>query len=176
MAKLHAVKGDITQILVEAVVNNGTPTLHGGGGVESAIHAVAGEGLMEEVLELKGCRTGEAKITMGYNLPAKYIIHTVGPIYGRENGLEEKLLTNCYHNSLRVAKDHDIKTIAFPAIATGIYGYPMEDAARVAIQTVKSFFELHDCFEEVIFVLFHDEDLKVYKKELEKQGIGEKAE
>jgi len=171
MTKISAIKGDITSQVADAIVNNASPTLLGGGGVDGAIHEAAGPALLEECRSLQGCRTGEAKITRGYNLPAKYVIHTVGPVYGRENGIEAELLTNSYHNSLRLAKDHNVKTIAFPSIATGIYGYPVEEAAQIAIKAVREFTGLHDSFDEIIFVLYTDYDFKVYEEELKKQGI-----
>ena len=166
MTSIKAIKGDITLQAVDVIVNNASPTLLGGGGVDGAIHEAAGPALLEECRSLGGCRTGEAKITRGYNLPAKYVIHTVGPVYGRENGLEAELLANCYKNTLRLAKDHSLKTLAFPAIATGIYGYPIEEAAKVAVKAVREFVALHDFFTEIIFVLYTDYDHKVYEEEL----------
>lgn len=135
MTKIILVKGDITQQKVEAIVNADNKTLLGGGGVDGAIHYAAGPKLLEECKKLNGCNTGEAKITKGYNLPAKFVIHTVGPIYGKE----KKLLSSCYKNCLILAKKHKIKTIAFPAISTGVYDYPKKEAAEIAIATIKNF-------------------------------------
>ena len=168
MTKITLVKGDITQQKVEAIVNAANKTLLGGGGVDGAIHRAAGPKLLEECKKLNGCQTGEAKITKGYNLPAKFVIHTVGPIYGKENGQEKKLLASCYKNCLILAKKHKIKTIAFPAISTGVYGYPKKEAAEIAVATVKSFVEKDDWFEEIRFVVFSDESFEVYKEILEK--------
>ena len=164
MKKITLVKGDITQQKVEAIVNAANKTLLGGGGVDGAIHKVAGSKLLEECKKLNGCQTGEAKITKGYNLPAKFVIHTVGPIYGKENGKEKKLLASCYKNCLILAKKHKIKTIAFPAISTGAYGYPKKEAAEIAVATVKNFIEKDNRFEEIRFIVFSDESFEVYKK------------
>jgi len=162
--ELIAIKGDITKLKVDAIVNAANHSLLGGGGVDGAIHRAAGRELYEECKSLGGCKTGEAKITKGYSLPAKYVIHTVGPIYGREKGKEAELLASCYKNSLRLAIEHNIKTIAFPNISTGVYGYPIEEASRIAITTVQKFLEDEkDQIEKVYFVSFSDADLKVYK-------------
>ncbi len=168
MTTIIAIKGDITLQQADAIVNNASPTLLGGGGVDGAIHAAAGPGLMEECRSLQGCRIGEAKITKGYNLPCKFVIHAVGPVYGRENGREAELLAAAYNHSLNLAKEYNLKTIAFPSIATGIFGYPVEEAAAIAVKTVKEFCDLHKCFDAVTFVLFEDYDLKVYQEQLEK--------
>ena len=128
------------------------------------IHKAAGSELLEECAALGGCQTGQAKITKGYNLPAAYVIHTVGPRYGREQGLDEKLLRNCYLNSLKVAKENNIKSLSFPAISTGAYGYPIEKAAQTAVSAIKNYIQANpDDFEKIVFVLFSDEDLIVYK-------------
>ncbi len=164
MTKITMIKGDITKQAVDAIVNAANQTLLGGGGVDGAIHRAAGPELLEECRTLGGCATGEAKITKGYRLPAKYVIHTVGPIYGREPLKEAELLANCYKNSLNLAKTPNIKTIAFPAISTGVYGYPKEEAAQIAINTVKDFIAKDDSLEEVRFVLFSDSDLKLYER------------
>jgi O-acetyl-ADP-ribose deacetylase len=167
--ELIAIKGDITKLEVDAIVNAANHTLLGGGGVDGAIHRAAGRELYEECKTLGGCKTGEAKITKGYRLPAKHVIHTVGPIYGRENGRESALLASCYRNSLKIAAEHNLKTIAFPNISTGVYGYPIEEASRIAIDRVKKFLEgePHQ-IEKVYFVSFSDHDLGVYKNLLSK--------
>lgn len=164
MTKITIIKGDITKQAVDAIVNAANKTLLGGGGVDGAIHRAAGPELLGECKTLGGCETGEAKITKGYRLPAKYVIHTVGPIYGREGGKEAELLANCYTNSLSLAKKHHIKTIAFPAISTGVYGYPKEEAAKIVFKTVKDFIAKDDSLEEIRFVLFSDSDSKLYEK------------
>jgi O-acetyl-ADP-ribose deacetylase (regulator of RNase III) len=121
--------------------------------------------LLEECKKLGGCKTGETKITKGYNLPAKYVIHTVGPVYGQENGNEEKLLAGCYKNCLQLAKENNIKTIAFPAISTGAYGYPKNEAAKIALAAVKEFCAVNsDSFDQIIFVCFDNENYEIYKK------------
>lgn len=170
MAIIKAIKGDITTQDTKGIVNNASPTLLGGGGVDGAIHQAAGPSLMDECRKLNGCRIGDAKITKGYNLPAKFIIHAVGPVYGRENGREAELLASCYEASLNLAKEYNLKSISFPSIATGIFGYPVEEAAKIAIKTVKEYCNQSDTPEEVVFVLFEDYDLKVYEEELAKSG------
>lgn len=162
--ELIAIKGDITKLKVDAIVNAVNRSLLGGGGVDGAIHRGAGPELYEECKTLGGCMTGEAKITKGYNLPAKYIIHTVGPVYGQENGKEADLLASCYISSLMLAIDNNIKTIAFPNISTGAFGYPIKEASRIAIETVKELLdEEENEIEKVYFISFSDYDLKVYK-------------
>ena len=163
-SKLTVIKGDITKLNVDAIVNAANHSLLGGGGVDGAIHRAAGRELYEECKTLGGCNTGDAKITKGYKLPAKYVIHTVGPIYGREGGNEADLLANCYKNSLTLAVAHNIRTIAFPSISTGAYGYPIEMASKIAITTVKKFLdEKKDYVEKVYFVTFSDTDFKIYQ-------------
>ncbi|MEW6556419.1 MAG: O-acetyl-ADP-ribose deacetylase [Elusimicrobiota bacterium] len=162
--KIELVLGDITKIKVDAIVNAANTTLLGGGGVDGAIHRAAGHQLLEECKKLGGCKTGEAKITKGYNLPPKYVIHTVGPIWRGGNFNEKKLLKICYKNSLELAEKNKIKSIAFPSISTGAYGFPIEKAAQIALSEIKKFVEKKSVFDKIIIVLFSETDLQVYKK------------
>ena len=162
---IKAVKADITKLQTDAIVNAANNTLLGGGGVDGAIHRAAGPQLLAECRTLNGCETGQAKITKGYNLPAKYV---VGPVwYGGEQG-EPQLLADAYRNSLKLAEEHNLKSIAFPAISTGVYGYPKEEAARIAIDTIREFLKEHDM--EIILTAFSDGDLKRYERILQ-QGL-----
>lgn len=162
MFKIEIIKGDITKVRVDAIVNAANPTLLGGGGVDGAIHKEAGPKLLEECHTLSGCNRGEAKLTRGYKLPAKKVIHTVGPVWRDGNNNEAEILKNCYLNSLKLVEQNDIKSIAFPAISTGVYGYPKEEAARIAINTVRQYLK-NSSLEKVIFVLHSDEDLEIYR-------------
>ena len=158
--------GDITKLKVDAIVNAANSSLLGGGGVDGAIHRAAGPELLAECRTLHGCRTGEAKITRGYKLPAKYVIHTVGPIYSgsREDPV---LLGNCYQNSLELAKRNDLHSIAFSAISTGVYGYPLEAATAIAVKTVKEWLKANPAYDmSVIFSCFSQRVENVYRKEL----------
>jgi len=152
--KIIILKGDITDLDVDAIVNAANPTLLGGGGVDGAIHRKAGPQLLAECVTLLGCKTGEAKITKGYKLKAKYVIHTVGPVWKDGTKNEDKLLANCYRNSLELAEKNSIKSIAFPAISTGVYGFPFERASEIAIKTVKCFLQNNVNIKKVIFILF----------------------
>lgn len=162
--RIQTVQGDITkQTDVEAIVNAANTSLLGGGGVDGAIHRTAGSELLKECRTLHGCNTGEAKITGAYNLPCKYVIHTVGPIYQDGTHGEAKLLANAYRNSMQVALEHGVRTIAFPSISTGVYSYPLEEAAEIAVKTVKDFYKEHrDSFDYVRFVLFDERTRKAY--------------
>lgn len=153
--------GDITKVIgFDAIVNAANTSLLGGGGVDGAIHHAAGSKLLEECMKLNGCKTGEAKITSAYDLPCEYIIHTVGPIY-QNDGTEAKLLHDCYVNSLHLASINGVHSIAFPSISTGVYGYPVEEAAEVAVKAVKEFVDkVPGCFEQIVWVCF-DRNTKV---------------
>ena len=159
-------KGDITKLSVDAIVNAANTSLLGGGGVDGAIHRAAGHGLLEECITLNGCKTGQSKITKGYNLPAKFVIHTVGPIWCGGNRNERELLKSCYITALNLAKENGIKTIAFPAISCGVYHFPLEEACKIAIDTVREFISKNDCFENVIFIDINDSIINIYKKYL----------
>ena len=160
---IEIVKADITKLNVDAIVNAANSSLLGGGGVDGAIHRAAGPKLLEECKKLNGCKTGEAKITQGYNLQSKFVIHTVGPIWNGGNYNEDELLTNCYLNSLKLAVENKIKTIAFPAISTGVYGFPLERAAQIAIKAVKKFIQSDKSIQKIIFVCFDDRAYQTYK-------------
>lgn len=160
--RIEIIQGDITQQKVDAIVNAANPTLLGGGGVDGAIHRAAGPGLLEECRRLGGCPTGEAKITGGYRLPARYVIHTVGPVWRGGTAGEDELLARCYRNSLALAAEHAIRTIAFPAISTGAYGFPLERATRIALSETKRFLESSPLPEKVIFVCFGEQAYRCY--------------
>ena len=164
--KIELEKGDITKLKVDAIVNAANTSLLGGGGVDGAIHQAAGPKLLEECRTLNGCPTGNAKITNGYNLPAKFVIHTVGPVWNGGKYNEEKLLTDCYRNSLKLAVENNIKTIAFPAISTGVYHFPLDRATEIAVNVTKSFLNDNKSIEKVIFVCFDKKTYQVYKNNL----------
>jgi len=161
--RIEIQKGDITKLKVDAIVNAANTSLLGGGGVDGAIHRAAGPELLEFNRKLGGCNTGEAKISPGFDLNSKFIIHTVGPIWNGEKNNEDKLLANCYKNSLKLAVENKIKTIAFPAISTGVYHFPLNRATKIAVSEVKRFFEKNDSVEKVIFVCFDEETYSVYQ-------------
>src|SRR3989440_4271552 len=162
--RLKLLRGDITKLAVDAIVNAANTTLLGGGGVDGAIHRAAGPELLTECKTLGGCRPGEAKITRGYNLPARFVIHTVGPVWSGGNRGEPELLANCYRNSLRIAVNNQIKTIAFPAISCGAYRYPIFAAADIAVTATQDFLASNDQIDKVIFVLATGEILSAYQK------------
>jgi len=164
---LQLLNGDITMEDTEAIVNAANQTLLGGGGVDGAIHRAGGSEILEECRSLGGCETGDAKITTGGSLKAKYVIHTVGPIYRGGNRGEEDLLASCYRRSLEIASENGIKGISFPAISTGVYGYPIDEASRVALRTVIEYIKNHDDLDQVRFILFTSDDLEVYEEALE---------
>jgi O-acetyl-ADP-ribose deacetylase len=169
--RITVIQGDITRQKVDAIVNAAKESLRGGGGVDGAIHRAAGPGLLEECIQIGGCPTGEARITKGYKLPARYVIHTVGPVWhGGDRGEPEKL-SACYRNSLRLAAENGIRTIAFPGISTGVYGYPLENATRLAMTTVKDCLAGLPGIEEVRFVTFGEQATEVAERTLaELQG------
>lgn len=152
--RIVVIKGDITQLEVDAIANAANESLLGGGGVDGAIHRAAGPDLLAECRQLNGCATGEAKITNGYNLSARWVIHTVGPVWRGGGYAEDQLLAQCYRNCLMLAEQHSIRTIAFPAISAGVYGFPMEQAAKIAVTEVKSFLAKNTSIEQVILVCF----------------------
>ena len=163
MGKIKIVRGDITKLSCDAIVNAANSSLLGGGGVDGAIHRAAGPELLEECRTLHGCRTGQAKITKGYKLPARFVIHTVGPIYYEHSPAEaEALLTECYENSLMLAREKGLKTVAFPLISAGVYGYPQRDAIRVAVETMKGFAA---DFEELTLVLFGEREFGMARED-----------
>ena len=162
IAKLEIMQGDITQLAVDAIVNAANTSLLGGGGVDGAIHRAAGTGLLEECRTLGGCPTGEARITGGYSLAARHVIHTVGPVFSGKPR-DKTLLTGCSRNSLRPAADDSLTSVAFPAISCGVYGYPIEEACKIAVDTTCLFLKTAPSITRVIFMLFSPADLKVYQ-------------
>ena len=164
MQKIEILFGDITKLNVDAIVNAANKTLLGGGGVDGAIHRKAGKGLLEECKTLNGREVGNSKITKGYNLPSKFVIHTVGPVYSNGNKNEDELLKSCYETALSLAVQNNIKTIAFPAISCGIYRFPIDRAAKIAIETVKNCIAENNQIEKVIFVDINEKVIDEYKK------------
>ncbi|MCJ7547846.1 MAG: O-acetyl-ADP-ribose deacetylase [Deltaproteobacteria bacterium] len=165
-AILELVEGDITKQETDAIVNAANPTLLGGGGVDGAIHRAAGPELLAESRTLGGCETGDAKITKGYRLKAKHVIHTVGPVYRRDGAQAPDLLASAYRRSLEVASEHHLKSIAFPSISTGAYGYPLDEAAPIALKTVRDYLRKHPDIELVRLVLFDGKTLAAYEEAL----------
>ena len=167
-SKIEIIRGDITTLDVDAIVNAANRTLLGGGGVDGAIHRAAGPELLAECRALGGCEPGKAKITRGYRLPARFVIHTVGPIWRGGKRDEARILANCYRNSLQLAVENEVKTIAFPAISCGAYGYPIEQAAQIALETTREFLGATQNIHRVIFVLWGDDVYDAYREALQK--------
>ena len=166
MKKINVVQGDITRAQVDAIVNAANTTLMGGGGVDGAIHRAAGPGLYLACRKFNGCPTGEARITSGFNLPARYIIHTPGPIWHGGDGNERQLLTNSYRNSLRLAEEHGCRSVAFPSISTGVYAFPLELAAPIALTTIRDFLDTAAVVETVTMVCYDLQTLAAYRQAL----------
>jgi O-acetyl-ADP-ribose deacetylase (regulator of RNase III) len=173
MSQIEIIQGDITKLEVDALVNAANTSLLGGGGVDGAIHRAAGPELAQECYTLHGCKVGEAKITGGYRLPAKYVIHTVGPVWRGGQNREDELLANCYRNSFALAEKHGVKTLAFPAISTGIYHFPVERATRIALEETKRFLEGNTTLEKVIFVCFTEEVYRSYLAALQEGEVAD---
>ncbi len=167
MSKIELIKGDITKLEVDAIVNAANSSLLGGGGVDGAIHRAGGQQILDECIAIRNrqgsCKTGEAVITSGGKLPAKYVVHTVGPVWNGGNKNERQLLENCYRNSLLLAAEHGIQTIAFPNISTGIYHFPKQEAAEIAVDTVRKFLFNNDSITKVLFVCFDEENYGLYR-------------
>ena len=166
ISRIDLQQGDITKLKVDAIVNAANTSLLGGGGVDGAIHRAAGSMLLEECRKLNGCNTGEAKITKGYNLQAKYVIHTVGPIWNGGIQNEDELLANCYRNSLSLAVENGIKSIAFSAISTGVYRFPLDRATKTAVDEASNFLQNDNSIDKIIFVCFDDKTYHIYKSYL----------
>ncbi|MDH3453658.1 MAG: O-acetyl-ADP-ribose deacetylase [Desulfuromonadales bacterium] len=170
-AKLEIIQGDITQLAVEAIVNAANQSLLGGGGVDGAIHRSAGPQLLEECRALGGCPTGEARMTAGYKLPAKHVIHTVGPVWEGGARNEDNLLANCYRNSMQLAVDHKLRSVAFPSISTGVYGFPIERASRIALRVILDFIATEESAPRVVVTCFSEQDLNVYRQAYQELSI-----
>jgi O-acetyl-ADP-ribose deacetylase len=171
--KFEFILGDITLFSGDAIVNAANTSLLGGGGVDGAIHRAAGLQLLEECMKIGGCPTGEARITKGYNLKAKNVIHTAGPVWRGGDYGESERLAACYKNSLVMAKENNIKSIAFPAISTGVYGYPIEEATKIALTTTMDFIKNDNCFNRIVFVCFNQEILEIYLQLAKKIGLNQ---
>ena len=167
--RLSVIQDDITRQYVDAIVNAANNSLLGGGGVDGAIHRAAGPELLAECRGLHGCKTGEAKITKGYRLPAKWVIHTAGPVWQRGNNNEDQLLASCYRNSLKLAVLNEVKTIAFPSISTGVYRFPIERAAEIAINEIQTFLAADDSIEKVIMVCFDETTFRYYREAVDRR-------
>ena len=172
--KIGIIEGDITKVKTDAIVNAANNTLLGGGGVDGAIHRAGGPDILEQCKKIGGCPTGEARITTAGNMPSKYVIHTVGPIYKDGTKGEDKLLYNAYYNSLKLAKEYKLKTIAFPSISTGVYNYPKKEASEIALKATMDFIDREGDIEEVYYVLFSSKDYNLYKELLEKSSLQKK--
>jgi O-acetyl-ADP-ribose deacetylase (regulator of RNase III) len=168
--RIEIMQGDITRLEVDAIVNAANSSLLGGGGVDGAIHRGAGPELLAECRTIGGCPTGEARITKGYKLPAKYVIHTVGPVYSGKPA-DSRFLSSCYRNSLQLAVEKQAVSVAFPAISCGIYGYPIKEACKIAVDTVCNFLKENPSLKKVIFILFSSEDYEIYQDYLRKISI-----
>jgi O-acetyl-ADP-ribose deacetylase len=167
LERIHVVTGDITKLAVDVIVNAANSTLLGGGGVDGAIHRSAGPMLLAKCITLGGCATGNAKITPGYRLPAKHVIHTVGPVYGRGGDDKAALLASCYQRSLELAEEHGLASVAFPCVSTGVYGYPKVEACAIAVKVVSEWLGMHALPESVTFCCFSEADAGVYCERLE---------
>jgi O-acetyl-ADP-ribose deacetylase len=172
LSKIEAIKGDITTLKVDAIVNAANNSLLGGGGVDGAIHRVAGSELLAECRLLNGCETGDAKITKGYKLPAKWVIHTVGPVWSGGGDNENQLLASCYRRCLEIAAENQIKSIAFPGISTGVYRFPKEAATQIAVAEVVKFLQNNDSIEKVIFVCFSQDAYELYLQQIKNISRG----
>jgi O-acetyl-ADP-ribose deacetylase (regulator of RNase III) len=173
--RLTLVRGDITRQDVDAIVNAANNSLLGGGGVDGAIHRAAGPELLEECRKLNGCRTGEAKITRGYRLPARWVIHTVGPVWHGGNSGEDELLTSCYRSCFALVEQHHLKTVAFPSISTGAYGFPVGRASKIAIREIKRFLDRNDSVERVSVVCFDQETYDAYESAIKEVAGGKSS-